>query len=190
MAVADHHRRPPTIHEPAPERVATPTAAPTFEAVFVAEYPRMVALAAAVTGRRDHAEEIAAEAMARLEASWTKVQGYESPGGWVRRVTINLAVSRKRRLVTESRAIVRLGNRPAPTIAATPAHDEPIWAAVAALPRRQRAVIALHYLEDRSITEIADICGISPATARVHLHRGRATLRDTLQRSESTKGRP
>ena len=33
--------------------------APTFEAVFVTEYPKMVALAAAVSGRRDQAEDIA-----------------------------------------------------------------------------------------------------------------------------------
>jgi len=59
---------------------------------------------------------------------------------------------------------------------------------VAARPKNQRAAIALHYLEDRSIAEIAEILDIAPATARVHLHRGRAALRATLgDREHSTE---
>ena len=56
-----------------------------------------------------------------------------------------------------------------------------VWNAVAQLPKNQRAAIALHFLEDRSITEIADILDISPSTARVHLHRARQTLSDCLE---------
>lgn len=37
---------------------------PTFDALFLTEYPKMVALAAAVSGRRDHAEEVAQDALA------------------------------------------------------------------------------------------------------------------------------
>ena len=62
---------------------------------------------------------------------------------------------------------------------ATPGDDR-VWAAVADLPRNQRAAVALFFLEDRTITEIADILDISPSTARVHLHRARQTLRDRL----------
>lgn len=151
----------------------------SFDALFVEEYPKMVALAAAVSGSRQHAEDIAQEAMSRLNAKWATVRGYDNPGAWVRRVTINLAISQKRRLVSEAKAVLRLGSSE-PTLGPAPRQDEGIWAAVAQLPRNQRAAIALHFLEERSINEIADILDISPSTARVHLHRARQTLRDKL----------
>jgi len=44
------------------------------------------------------------------------------------------------------------------------------------LPRQQARVVALHYLEDRSVDQIAEILDISPGTVKTHLHRGRATL--------------
>jgi RNA polymerase sigma factor (sigma-70 family) len=160
---------------------------PTFEALFVEEYPKMVALAAAVSGDRGFAEDLAQEAMHRLHRNWGRVQGYESPGAWVRRVTINLAISQRRRLVNETRARLRLGV-PASVLPPSAAEHEPVWRAVRSLPGKQRAAIALRYLEDRTIEDIADILEISPATARVHLHRGRRALRDLLPDPGSRPG--
>lgn len=154
--------------------------AETFDRLFVTEYPRMVALAAAVSGSRRHAEDIAQEAMTRLGQNWSKVQGYAKPGAWVRRVTINLALSQRRKLMSETKALLRLGPL-GPALPPATSEDDHIWSAVAELPRRQRAVVALHFLEDHSIDEIADILGMSPSTARVHLHRARQTLRERLQ---------
>jgi RNA polymerase sigma factor (sigma-70 family) len=152
---------------------------PSFDALFVDEYPRMVALAAAVSGSRLFAEDLAQEAMWRLDRNWRRVAGMDAPGAWVRRVTINLALSHRRRVATEIKAKLRLGG-PEPTLPPALEDNEPVWAAVATLPGKQRAAIALHYLEDRPVDEIADILDISPSTARVHLHRGREALRDRL----------
>lgn len=153
--------------------------APTFDAMFVREYPNMVALAAAVSGSRAHAEDIAQEALGRLNRKWSQVQSFDKPGAWLRRVTINLALSQKRRLLSEAKAVLKLGSAP-PTIAAAPRDDDSLWSMVAELPKQQRAAIALLYLEDRSIDETAEILGISSSTARVHLHRARQTLRTRL----------
>ena len=158
-------------------------AVPTFDALFVAEYSKMVALAGAVSGSRAHAEDIAQEAMSRLSENWTKVQGFDKPGAWVRRVTINLALSRKRKLVSEAKALMRIG-APEATIPPLPVEDAGVWAAVAGLPKQQRAVVALHFLEDRTFNEIADILEISPSTARVHLHQARQSLHDRLQQED------
>ena len=158
-------------------------AVPSFDAVFVEEYPKMVALAAAVSGSRASAEDIAQDAMAKLDRNWAKVQGYDSPGGWLRRVTVNLAVSRRRRIVSEAKALLRI-DRPDPALPPEEPSDPALWAAVASLPRNQRAAIALHYLEDRSVADIADILDISPSTAKVHLHRGRQALRERLEQED------
>jgi RNA polymerase sigma-70 factor, ECF subfamily len=152
---------------------------PRFETLFIDEYPKMVALAAAVSGSRLQAEDLAQEAMSRLDRDWDRVQGLDKPGGWLRRVTINLALSHRRRLVAEAKARLRLGATPS-TLPPSAAEHEPVWQAVAALPGKQRAAIALRYLEDRSVDEIAGILDIAPATARVHLHRGRQALRERL----------
>jgi RNA polymerase sigma-70 factor (ECF subfamily) len=61
-----------------------------------------------------------------------------------------------------------------------PTTDHEFWDAVRALPARQAQAIALHYLEDRPVAEIAEILGCAPATVKVHLHRGRRALADTL----------
>jgi hypothetical protein len=43
-------------------------------------------------------------------------------------------------------------------------------------PRMQRAAIALHYLDDLPVNQVALTIGCAEATARVHLHRGRQRL--------------
>ncbi len=58
--------------------------------------------------------------------------------------------------------------------------DPAFWDAVRRLPRRQAQCVALHYLEDRSVADIARVLGIGEATVRVHLHRGRSTLAAAL----------
>ena len=165
---------PPGTERPEPEPALG------FDALFAREYPKLVALAAAVSGRRTVAEDIAQEAFSRFAIRSAQLSGYDKPGAWLRRVTINLAISRRRRFAAEARAWLRLRPDTEPELSPAPAHHDDLWAAVAALPPRQRAVVALHYLEDRSMEEIAEVLEISASTARVHLHRARQTLRNRL----------
>ena len=133
----------------------------------------MVALANTMIG--GGGEDIAQEAMLRAHRRWSEVSTYERPGAWLRRVVINLASSGLRRRGVELRGRLRLlGERPEPIVQQPVDHD--LRAALASLPPKQRAAIALHYLEDRPVAEIAEILGCAPATAKVHLHRGRAAL--------------
>ncbi len=156
----------------------------TFPAFYRREYPKMVAIAAAVSGNRAIAEDLAQDAMVRAHRHWDRISSYDRPGAWARRVTINLSLSAARRATAEMRKILRLAE-PA-TLPAPEAADDRVWQAVARLPGNQRAAIALHYLEDRSIDEIATILDIAPATARVHLHRGRQALATDLDQEEAS----
>ncbi len=164
-----------------PRVVTAPSPGRDFDAFYLREFAAMTALAAAVTGTRLGAEDVAQEALARAYRHWERVSGYDKPGTWLRRVTINLALSARHRLAREGRLWQRLAGEPAVMTEEDP-HQE-VWEAVRRLPGKQRAAVALHYLEDRSVAEVAEILGCAEATARVHLHRGREALAGMLEES-------
>ena len=45
----------------------------------------------------------------------------------------------------------------------------------------EREAVVLHYLEQRPIGEVAEICGVPPGTIKSRLHRARRILRETLE---------
>ena len=56
-------------------------------------------------------EELAQEAFLRAHRSWETISGYDKPGAWLRRVTINLANSYLRTRVSEVKALEKLALR-------------------------------------------------------------------------------
>jgi RNA polymerase sigma factor (sigma-70 family) len=79
------------------------------------------------------------------------------------------------------------GRRPVPVaeveVAAQdslPERDDALWAAVGALPPKQRAAVALRYGSDLPHAEIAAALGCSPEAARRNLHEGIKRLRKEL----------
>jgi len=161
------------VDEPCSEGRDRPSA--SFEEVFSAEYRRVLGLASALCRRRFLAEEVAQDAFVAAFRHWERISTYDDPGAWVRRVTCNLATSSFRRRAREMRALLRLSSRRNPDDELG-AGDDAFWDAVRSLPHRQRQCIALRYLEDRSVAEIASVLQIAEATVRVHLHVGRTSL--------------
>jgi RNA polymerase sigma-70 factor (ECF subfamily) len=149
-----------------------------FEEFFQEEYRPMVALAYALTGRWDVAEDLAQEGFLRAHRDWQRVGAMEYPGAWMRRVVTNLAMSRFRRLRSAAAAALRLTvdtSAPAPE----PPHAT-FWEEVRDLPKRQRQVIALRYVEDLTVADIAAILGVAEGTVKALLHQGRERLRTRL----------
>lgn len=147
-----------------------------FERFFRREYPRMVAVAYAISGSRWAAEEIAQEACLRAYRQWDRISGYDKPGAWLRRVTINLSNSLLRRKVSELKALQRSAFGGVGIIDPHPEDEIEFWDQVRALPKRQREVMVLHFVDDMSSGEIADVLGISESSVRSHLQRGRTAL--------------
>jgi RNA polymerase sigma-70 factor, ECF subfamily len=160
---------------------------PSFDALFAAERGRIVATVFALAGSAAVAEEITQEAFLRLHVHWTKVSRYDRPDQWVRRVAVNLAVSRRRRRTNEERALRRLGGRANVIAQPLDAGDDALWAAVRALPRRQAQAVALHYVDDLPIAEIATILGCAPGSVQTHLFRARQALAGVLDRGEEER---
>jgi RNA polymerase sigma factor (sigma-70 family) len=170
------------VDAPAPttERPATTQ---SFDAFFRDEFPRLVALARAVSGS-ESAEDLAQEAMLVVYARWSEVSEFDQPEVWVRRVCLNLSRSLVRRRMIEVRALLRLGGRPAQVAAELEPDDQRFWAIVGALPRRQAQAIALRYIYDLEVSAIAATMGCSVGSVKVHLGRGRAALARRLDLEE------
>jgi RNA polymerase sigma-70 factor (ECF subfamily) len=156
----------------------------TFEEFYEREYRSVVGLAYALSGSRSGAEDLAQEAFLVAHNDWDRVGTYDRPDVWVRRVVANLSVSVFRRSMVEAKALARIAFGNTPALPELSADDAEFWRAVRSLPRRQAQVIALHYLEDRPVAEVAEIIGTAEGTVKKHLYDGRQALASRLTLEE------
>lgn len=155
-----------------------------FEVFYRREFPNAARLAYVLTGSMLAAEDLAQDALLAASRRWDEIRHLDSPAGWVRRVVSNKSVSLYRRSVAEMSARMRLWSaRPEPPDLA-PATEE-IWSLVRRLPPRQAQVVALAYVEDLSLEQIAAVLGISAPTVGTHLQRGRQRLAELLEEEGS-----
>jgi RNA polymerase sigma-70 factor (sigma-E family) len=150
-----------------------------FEDFYRTEYPGLVAVAAAMLGSFESAEDLTQDTMVKTLMRWDRVQRLERPGGWAHRVLLNACVSWWRRRRTEARYLARQ-RRVEPSVAGPSPDAIAFWGAVRQLPERYRTVMVLHYAGDRSVAEVASILGIPEGTVRSDLTRARAALAPTM----------
>ena len=125
-------------------------------------------------GRRQIAEDALAEAFARaIERDRT----IRHPLPYVYRTAFRLASA-------ELQRDRRHGSLPVDLVATEAPDLVDLIRALDALPPRQRAVVILHDEEGFPSAEVARLLSVSPATVRVHLHRGRTRLRASLGSEE------
>jgi RNA polymerase sigma-70 factor, ECF subfamily len=157
-----------------------------FEDFYRKEYRAVVGLAYVLSGSRWAAEDLAQDAFLAAHNDWGRISRYDQPGAWVRRAVANRSVSMLRRRTVEAKVLVRLAFGERPILPSIPEHSGEFWDAVRSLPKRQAQVVALHYLEDRSVAEVAEVLGIAPGTVKKHLFDGRRALAQGLRLEEET----
>ena len=153
----------------------------SFERLYSAEYASLVVMAFKLTGSRTIAEELVQEGFLRAYQRWDRIGGYDRPGAWVRRVVLNLATSRSRRLARRVVALRRVGAQRGSEALDLSTDTLEFWALVRGLSTRQAQVVVLYYEADRSIEEVAAILGCGEGTVRAHLHRARQALASRLR---------
>ena len=137
-----------------------------------------------LTGDRETSEDLCQEALARAYRSWRRVAAYDE--AWVARVTTNLVIGRwrkDRRLVVGTAGDRGRPDAPALRVVANgvdPSVRLELVAALRALPKRQREVVALRYLADLPEAAVAAALGCSAGAVKQHAHRGLAALRARL----------
>jgi RNA polymerase sigma-70 factor, ECF subfamily len=152
-----------------------------FEEFYTATVGRLFP----VTGDLHETEEIVQEAYARASVHWARLRDYDVPEAWVRRVAMNLAADRGRRLQRQARALLRAG--PPPVVPPVSVEALALAEALRTLPMHQRQAIVLHHLADLSVEEVAATLGARAGTIKSWLARGRRTLATRLGDPEEVR---
>jgi RNA polymerase sigma-70 factor (ECF subfamily) len=156
---------------------------------------RATAIAQRILGNRSDAEEVVQEAFLRCWQKAPDWQPAESPGSaakageraqfatWLYRVLTNLCLDRRRRpQPVELEAAGEIADTRDDGFAQTERSEvgKRVAEAMARLPDRQRAALALCYYEDLGNIEAAAALDISIGALESLLVRGRRALRDSL----------
>jgi len=149
-----------------------------FEGFYREHLPRIVRACALVLLDRGLAEEVAAEAFARLWSRWPQIQGDDHAGGYVFKTAMRLCSKRAKSGRRET--TVPVPERTGTDEAARTAERTDVWRALAALSVRQRQAVVLRDWAGYETKELAEMLGMRESTARVHLARGREALRRSL----------
>jgi len=164
--------------------VAAPPTDP--EMLFRENYTALVRSLAVGCGDSEAAADAVQEAFIQLCLHWKRVSKYDNPVAWVRRVAVNRLSNQRRSLSRQAAALLRLRNQEGRSDR-EPALPTDLEAALEHLPMRQRVAVALYYVEDLPVAEVATSMGISEGSVNTHLHRARAALKPVLEARSCTK---
>ena len=152
-----------------------------FEDFYRHEYPGLVAVAVALTGDREGAQDLVQDTMVKAFVRWDRLAGLDRPGAWCHHVLVNACRSRLRRRFTERRYLARL-RREEPSSAEPSADTIAFWTAVRKLPTRPRTVVALYFGADLTSVEIAKVLDLPEGTVRNDLAVARRYVMGALGR--------
>jgi RNA polymerase sigma-70 factor (sigma-E family) len=144
-----------------------------FDEFVVARSPALLRTAYLLTRDLQLAEDLLQTALTKAWFAWNRIDGDPEP--YVRRILVTSSVSWWRRRWTHE---TPTGSVPEPALGSEPlveAHD--LMQALGRLPRRQRAVVVLRYVEDRTEADTASLMGCSVGTVKSQCSKALAKLR-------------
>lgn len=155
------------------------------------QYRRKVySLAWSIVRNPTIADDVAQDVFVKVWRALPSFDGRAAFSTWIYAITRNAAIStlRQRRAQVSLQDDVVLAE--AETALAAQAPDEPeargaaemdlLSAALAELPEKQRQVVTLFYLQERSYDEVAEMLAMPLGTVKTLLHRARGRLEQAL----------
>jgi len=146
-----------------------------FDGFFHENHAPIVRALALTINDDQLARDAAAEGFARALARWGKVERYDNPTGWVYRVGLNWARSRRRKWRREVSAdgfdVAAPGRNDI---------DSRLAPALHKLTPEHRAVVVARYYFDWSERQIAEALDIRPGTVKSRLSRALTQLADDI----------
>lgn len=150
-------------------------AAEDFQAWVTPHLVAMSRLATRLTGAAD-ADDIVQESLVR---AWRKRSTYDEKRGSAQSWLLAIVADRARRHRTRSKPVHELVDAAADGRDLSRSVD--VERAIAALPKRQRLAVELHYLLDLDVRECAAVMKCSEGTVKSTLHDARNRLRGVLE---------
>lgn len=151
-----------------------------FAQLLAAYRRKAIGLAYSLLGDRSAAEDAAQEAFMKIWRALPGFDGRASLSTWIYTIVRNTALSMLRARRAESSlsdpAVLEAAEVASATCDADDSDQRSVARLVGTLPERQRAVVTLYYLEDRSIDEVCGLLSMPEGTVKTLLHRARARL--------------
>lgn len=148
-----------------------------FEGFYREHLARVVRGCTLVLLDQAAAEDVAAEAFARLWSKWGQIESDDHAGGFVFKTAMRLCARRARR----RELIGRVPERSAPDEIGRSLDRQEILRALRRLSVRQRQAVVLRDWAGMETSEVAKLLGMRDSTVRVHLARGREGLRTAFR---------
>jgi RNA polymerase sigma factor (sigma-70 family) len=148
-----------------------------LEQVYRERFSQFVRLAYAITGEPERARDAVQEAFLRAVHARQTVRESDALDAWVAQIVVNCARDTVRTRHPEGH-----GDLPERSTDPELAIDgEPLRAAVAQLPERQRLALFLRYYADFDYGRIASVLGVEVGTVSATLHAARAGVARLLE---------
>jgi len=179
-------RRPVTANATEEDTAARGPELEDFARYVARRHTALLRTAYLLTGDRYAAEDLLQTALARTWLAWPRIREPAGVDTYVRRVLVNTQRSCWRRRRVQELLVGSVPEREGGIDATSDLHQV-LWAALADLPRQQRATLVLRYYEDLSNAEIAEVLGVSAGTVKSNASRALAALR---QRASYPAGHP
>jgi len=153
------------------------TSLPPFQTVLDEHSAAVMAILQGAVGR-DGADDCFQETFLAALRAYPKLSDADNLRGWLLTIAHRKAIDHHRARGRNPVPVAEVAEVAVEDGIAEP--DEALWAAVGALPPKQRAAVALRYGSDLPHNEIGAALGCSPEAARRNLHEGLKRLRKEL----------
>lgn len=185
----------PARQAPTEEDIRSPDSVPNLSAeqVYHDYGPRVYSVARRMVASDFDAEDVTQDVLLQVIRKLPSFRGESSFPTWLHRVTVNAALSHRRRQAVRDEKRHSLSDEHSEEPVATAIHSPPpddllvdhetkqlIERAIASLPEAYRAVFVLADVENLPNADVAQRMGLSLPAVKSRLLRARAMLRDAL----------
>jgi RNA polymerase sigma-70 factor (sigma-E family) len=145
-----------------------------FDKFVMSRSPTLLRTAYLLVQDEGRAEDLVQTALTKAWFAWRRI---EDPEAYVRRIMVTTSASWWRRRWNHETPTDEPQEPHMATRLDEPADAQDLWVAIGHLPRRQRAVVVLRYLEDRTEADTASLMGCSVGTVKSQCAKALAKLR-------------
>jgi RNA polymerase sigma-70 factor, ECF subfamily len=170
---------------------------PGEDAAFLSFYrhqrPRLCRTLTAIASDSRFVDDVVQDALLIARYKWPEICHYDKPAAWVTKVALRLL---RRHLKIDSKHYTPLladeDHHRRPTreanLGEVVAEHHDLYAAIRQLPRCQREAVAMHYLLDYTIADVAVILGATEGSVKKNLHMARRRLEQELGNQRADGG--